>query len=615
MSKRNTEIGVRGPFSNPFAVQSPEDVKAKDAYQLFVNVFTDFPRVESPGHTFLHGPRGSGKSMMFRYLQPDCQVLDKEVSIHDLPFFAVYVPVKETSLKLTELLLMKDQYAEPILNEHFMVLHVLICLFESLLTQTSIPSQANTSGIKSFYYDTLERLLKRAGLQEMLPRLAPKARSSDYIIQAKRICDDLYDSVITYLRKIGLSQSWVPFEGPITSYLEFLFPLLQEVRKLPFMPSGPLYVLIDDADNLSENQTRVLNSWVSSRRGTEVSLKISTQLDYKTYRTLTNQTISAPHDYSEVNIASVYTSSKNKYRERIDAIVQKRLQSIGLNSDPRKFFPPDQKQEAAIRAIGEAIKNEFPTKGRGYRANDDVTRYARPTYIASLKEPSKKTSTGSRKLGSKYSYSGFEQLVHISSGVVRYFLEAASLMYSEELSLDPSKPVDFIRPSVQNTVVRQLANDFRFLDFEKMRRDRSHQPQDIRDLEKLRNLVDALGGMFHIILLSNSSERRVFSVAISDEPDDEILRVFRLGVRNGYFHESSIGNKDGTGRTSLFILSRRLAPLYLLDPTSFAGYKFVTSAVLREAMLKPDKLLKAIETKGLDAKLEDPQKDLFIDSE
>ena len=37
---------------------------------------------------------------------------------------------------------------------------------------------------------------------------------------------------------------------------------------------------------------------------------------------------------------------------------------------------------------------------------------------------------------STYSYSGFDQLVHISSGLVRYFLEPAAVMFDEQRSSD-----------------------------------------------------------------------------------------------------------------------------------------------------------------------------------
>ena len=126
---------------------------------------------------------------------------------------------------------------------------------------------------------------------------------------------------------------------------------------------------------------------------------------------------------------------------------------------------------------------------------------------------------------------------------------------------------------------------------------------------QLRNLIHALGGAFHEILISDKSERRVFSVAFSDAPDRDVLMVLKLGVQYGYLHEASIGNKEGTGRTRMFVLSRRLAPFFMLDPTGFAGYKFVTNAAIKEAILRPKAFIANISKGDL---LEDPpQLDLF----
>jgi hypothetical protein len=90
-----------------------------------------------------------------------------------------------------------------------------------------------------------------------------------------------------------------------------------------------------------------------------------------------------------------------------------------------------------------------------------------------------------------------------------------------------------------------------------------------------------------------------------------VLDVFKLGVRYGYFHESSIGNKEGTGRTRLFILSRRLAPVFTLDPTSFAGYKFATNRILREAMEKPRTFVGKMRRDGVETVFDSPQLGLF----
>jgi len=47
---------------NPFSVQTPEDIKAAEVVDLFVDVFGDFYNIPNQGHTFLHGPRGSARA-------------------------------------------------------------------------------------------------------------------------------------------------------------------------------------------------------------------------------------------------------------------------------------------------------------------------------------------------------------------------------------------------------------------------------------------------------------------------------------------------------------------------------------------------------------------------
>jgi hypothetical protein len=412
-----------------------------------------------------------------------------------------------------------------------------------------------------------------------------------------------YGAVLAYLRDLALNDAPPPYKGPLLGYLDFLLALISDIRRMGFLPDGPVFLLIDDADNLNLTQTKILNAWVSSRTSEQVSLKISTQMTYKSYLTPTGQTISSPHDFSEVNISSVYTSSRNLYLERVTQIVARRLKMHKINHTPKQFFPAPEKQEKAIAEIGEQLKQDWKVHKRGYRASDDAVRYARPEYIKRLQ--------GTSKSGPSYKYAGFDQLVHVSSGIIRYFLEAASLMYGKMRAKSQGKEIKCIDPSVQDDVVREQAREFFFSEFDKLEADEGETFENLTKIKKLRNLIRALGGTFHEILISDASERRVFSIAFSDEPDAEILSVFKLGVRYGYFHESSIGNKEGTGRTRLYILSRRLAPVFMLDPTSFAGYKFTTAATIREAMERPKTFVRKIQSGGIDALLENAQLPLF----
>ena len=118
--------------TNPFWVQTPEDIGAEQANRLFVDIFTDFPEAESKLHSFISGPRGSGKSMMFRMMRPDCLCLRRKCTLTELPYLGIYVPIKSTKINLTELLRLEDHPAKYVFNEHLLCLYFAIKAFEEL---------------------------------------------------------------------------------------------------------------------------------------------------------------------------------------------------------------------------------------------------------------------------------------------------------------------------------------------------------------------------------------------------------------------------------------------------------------------------------------------------
>jgi len=594
---------------NPFTVTTPEDMPATEAHSLFVDVFTDFPKIIDEGHTFLHGPRGSGKSMMFRYLKPDCQQIRLGCCIDKLPFYGIYIRIKNTDLHITELQRLEGKHASFILNEHFMVMHFSQIIFDALIKENCIEinNSKNVAAMNQLFNDVFLRHLGNCGFNKDVIKVFTYQNVLDCLKSMYEICEIIYSQVKSYFKRLSFHEGIIPYDGVLCGYLDFLFPLLKGIKDLPFMSNGPIFLLLDDADNLSKTQTKILNSWVFTRSSSTVSLKISTQLKYSTYYTISGDMIETPHDYSEVNISTVYTASnKDKYMDRVREITAKRLSLAKINSSPEDFFPFDEKQEAAIKKLSEELKAKWENgEGRGYRANDDVVRYARPDYIKSLAGKSKSSST--------YSYSGFEQQVHLSSGIVRYFLDAAKQMYNEEVATGRQQDIIFIPPGVQNKVLREKAEEFLF-DHLVKKADHPAITETDKNIRKLFNLIEGLGGLFRLCLLSSRSERKVFSFAFSNQPPDDLLEIIELGAQYGYFHQSTIGKKDSMtgGRTRLYILSRRLAPLYNLDPTGFAGYLFVEGTFLAQAMHRPDALLRRLKTaKDIDNVLMPKQLNLF----
>jgi hypothetical protein len=349
--------------------------------------------------------------------------------------------------------------------------------------------------------------------------------------------------------------------------------------------------MVDDAHCLTLLQTQILNSWMATRTAQKISIKVSTQYSYKTYYTVTGGTIDTPHDYKQIDMSDIYTANarKGSYRNLVTQVLSKRFNKYDFGDiRPEVFFPPNNEQEKKIKEIEDMyIKKHLEGEGLGARPRDDAYRYATADYIKSL--------MGQRKSGYTYSYAGFNQLVNISSGVIRYFLDAAAKMYVEQEVENNGISVTYIRDGIQSDVVTELAR--KFLKDEIYDYSLGGHPDAApkEDFQKLTNLINALGLLFSTIQFSNRSERRVFSIAISDELTEETERILTLGVNYAYLHRSTIGRKErGYGRTWLYVLNRRLAPIWRLDPNSFAGYLFIQNKHLEAAMENPKLILRRL---------------------
>ena len=402
--------------NNPFEIKTPETNSAEDILELFVDVFPDFWQVKEIGHTFLNGPRGSGKSMMFRYMMPDCQMLKTGNKACDLDYFSVYVGIKQTNINNTELERLSN-HATLIINEHLLSTFVIANVLGSIRQTFNFELNNYTDEIRSFYRDTFVGVVVQSGFEGDIDAKCDDCDGDSLFLRMIRVVESMEQECKKYCNRLALNRDLAtPYTGALTDFVDFVSPIIKGLKQISLFPQGkPFYILIDDAGYLNLAQTKVLNTWVSYRSTKDICLKISAQLDYKTHLTANDKRIDAPHDYSEINISTVYSSKTSDYNDRIKEIVRKRLEKyLNLKIEPEMFFPQDEEQEAAINAIAKKLAEDNYDPERPYAGGDAARRYARPDFIKDLQK--------NHKSGATYSYAGFDQLVAISSGIIRYFL-------------------------------------------------------------------------------------------------------------------------------------------------------------------------------------------------
>lgn len=584
---------------NPFAVKTPENLSPSELVDLFVP-YPEYENLQISGHQFLNGHRGSGKSMMLRMMSPSCQRLALNVEfLNDLPYIGVYLSIKATEINLPEYERLKDELSGFVMSEHVLVTKLLSALFVSLQEcfMEWPTASIDVKSLKKFSKEIFVKRLSYVGWSGDVEWIEGNGTVSEYLTSFIDVFDEIQAETTAYIKRRSFSKEYVAFEGPLMGFQDVLLAIIKGLSKYEIMPERPVYFLLDDADNLTEQQTEILNTWVSYRSTDIVSLKISTQMNYKTKRTSSGLAIEAPHDYSDINFTSVYTGSvKENYPKLIGDIVKRRLDQFGLvEVSPELFFPEDKEQASEIQRISEEIRQGWASAEKGgYRAGDDVYRYARPEYIRRLSE-------GTTKQGYRYRYSGFEQLVHISSGIIRFFLEPAARMYADQLKINEGQPVSFIHPSIQDDEIRKQSDELLIDQFQSLQDDvhKENGPEAVRKIEQLRNIVNALGSLFQAhIMDENQTQRRVFSFTISDNPPREVEEILRMGVRFGYFYEDVIGKKSGMGRERLYVLTRRLAPAFKLDPVGFSNYLPVTSGFLLDVAANPARFINRLRKEG-----------------
>lgn len=582
-------------IKNPFGVLSPEQLDADYIAENFVDIFTDLPRLRDPCNTFISGARGTGKSMLLRSLEPEVLIKTaKAESIASLPYLSVHIPLRKAEFGVTELRRVGG-YASVAIGEHLLSMHVMY-RFAALLYR--LGNNIDGEDARNFAEEFVRYLELGGGSAQI--SVEKNTTACDTFAELRRVCEEELIRVRQYYTRLPLSGDVPPYKGALIGFLDFLIPLMTAASSFKVFKGIPIYLMLDDADNLPIPLQRVLNSWVSTRSTHVVCLKITAQLGYGTYRTVDNRLIESPHDFSEVNISTLYTNEQNTYHNQIREIVARRFKLHNIDIEPEAFFPRDEAQFTRLQEIQSAIEADHRQRqteegARGAsRPRDEVTRYAVPRLMRELAGASRSSHT--------YSYAGFKSLVDLSSGVVRWFLEPASRMYDRVVS-EKGEPVTEIPVATQDKVITDWAAEF----MQKLSAVKIEPLDDKLDAlepgeeslhaighetvlyERLRNLLDGLGLFFrHRLLDENASEQRVFSIVLRDKPSNNLRDVLDLGVRLGYLQKADNAAKEAIGlRLPRYILARRLGPHYRLDVSGYAAHVSVMARDLELAIQSP----------------------------
>ncbi|MFW9875130.1 MAG: hypothetical protein ACFFG0_18650, partial [Candidatus Thorarchaeota archaeon] len=191
------------------------------------------------------------------------------------------------------------------------------------------------------------------------------------------------------------------------------------------------------------------------------------------------------------------------------------------------------------------------------------------------------------------SYAGFNNIVHLSSGIVRQFLDICSFLY--DLQNKEKDGIDYISIEKQKKGIKDYADHFLERNVRSYYLEASYSEglEDIKKYNDLYNLIEILGNFYRKRLLeSDKADARLFSFTLKDPQNEPyFVKLLNLGITCNCFHDYWYSTKKGIGRIKVYAFNRILCVRYSLDPTSFRGRIELTVAQLKNALKKGELLM------------------------
>lgn len=577
-------------INNPFYHFYPDELSPEETHSLFVKEYTEHNSLTAYKHTMVEGSRGSGKSMLFKFLEPACQAIeygrwDNFIS-STKAFIGVYMNCNTGDWKKKEFEeLIKSKDVPQILAEKVIVHEFIMRISEwTLKTISDQMKDKLQQDDKAF-----EKIISALDTRNLYTDVSVYPRTleglkSIMVREKKAVCE----SVQTFLNNYGLLNNRLEYLGnlvePSFADGQFLAVFFRELRCMLKAEKIPFFLLFDEASDamLWPIQQKVINTFITQRIQRLVCVKVSFRPEsYSTDVDLFGKYTQHIHDFDEVNLDSLYTNNTQAYYKRILEISNKRMKLAGFDVTDIKSFIPERDYE--IKQMQKAIKytdEEYDSLPEDKRIEDKqnyISKYAKARFF--------------QKFFTKanYWYTGFDNLVHFSAGITRTFLDPCFEMVEKYTQKYPNtvKTIKFIPYKIQWEVIRGFSNNFIEKEILDRVRRRDAASEERKTLQNLFNLIESLGEAFGIRLQNPKSRYpRIISFSIKETVIEgrDLESVLKKALQECFFQKRWYRGKSGYEMLECYILNRRLCPRYGLDLSGFQGRIELSQDVLKLAM-------------------------------
>ena len=548
-------------MDNPFVFDRPNNVGVDDFIQFYIkeNTYTRF--LESTRNILLIGVRGSGKTSTLRYYSFPIQYANPEVK-NKFDVVGIHIPSKHPLFGKREYLLYENANKQSVVVEHFLCVNIISCICETFLSSSAELELTN---------EIENEILKN--LSFILESEFPTGNS-------------LFERIMLFIRKESNSSQRKLNNDNFESFIDFSFsfnntiiPFLEQLRLIPCLQQSHFSLFFDDIHDLTKAHQQIINSWISYRDNQLFSFKIATADIKPTHITSTGGVILEGHDFVKIDLTKRLFNKASEFSRFARDVVTQRLKLADINIEIDDFLPVSESFNDGLekgRIKARKLAEEKYPKPSGTQISDYVAKYGRANYFRD-KDPKSNLPT----------YSGFETIVDVSTGVIRNLLTPIYYMYEKQTSNKLGEKVEVIPPNVQKEILVSRSEAF----WEK-----------IRDIDtEIENCPEELGkhinNFFNQLMIylkkrlknEKISEPRALNFIISQSTNqaeqEQINEIINACLRSTLLYKRMVSHKSTGEKLALYVPNRIMLPTHGLDPHGQYSHFPITTRAFLEAAL------------------------------
>lgn len=554
------EEGTTAELANPFDLVTANDLEYTEIPRIFVREYTDFNRIIKHFDTILEGQRGTGKTMILRYLAYETQIaiwVEKQENTgasfvkRKEHFVGIYCRLEQGVFDRNDLDAVENASRRDHLFEHRLSLFCLSHVLKTLKTLLSF-NPISFPAFQNLKF-RLAQLLEEPQLRDGNEWIDVYNLAQE-IIGLRVTQEDLHLGSLLPGSTPTSFNAWLTLAGQLTPFLEFIQESLEIMC--------PFFILLDDFDVLRPGQQQSVFRSAAARKINVVCFKYGIMtLGKKVILSGSDRTYREGHDYDSMSLDWTDRGLQTKYKDAVQLITDKRLsakgwpQSLSFSSILDTWSRGKQLRDEVRRQM-HVEWDKLPASKKPKTFENYFSKYGNARYFHHL---------ASKKI--HHRYSGYEAVIDISSGIYRQYLELCNRIVVKAFaaSWKPDSQ-QVINSEIQDEAIREYSRDMMDSLSVTAGDTTALLAGDINVTSKhMVTFIQSLSQLFKKRLHSSIREPEIFCISIRDELDfnPTAKAILDVAVRESILQRRSADYSPKTpGGPSLptFMLNRRLAP-------------------------------------------------------